>query len=315
MATGYVYHEQFLKHEATGHPESPDRLQAIIIQLQREGLLSQLTSVSAVEAQEEHLLQVHSREMIERLEGAEGKLTAWLDPDTYVTPESSRIARLAAGGGIQLVSEIQEGRIHNGMALLRPPGHHATSTRSMGFCLLNNVAISARYLQRQYDLSRIAIIDWDVHHGNGTQEIFYRDGSVFYFSTHLFPHYPGSGSTEEKGEGEGLGTTLNIPLPKGFSREEYLEIFEEGLQVIHKFQPEFILISAGFDSHAEDYLGGLLLLEEDFAQMTKMVRQLADNCCQGRVASFLEGGYNLEKLASCVSSHLTVLIEEGRGIR
>jgi acetoin utilization deacetylase AcuC-like enzyme len=185
----------------------------------------------------------------------------------------------------------------------------------MGFCLLNNIAIAACYLQSQYNLSRVAIIDWDVHHGNGTQDIFYGDGSVFYFSTHLYPHYPGTGSDGERGEGEGLGTTLNVPLPRGCSREQYMKYFENGLRTIEKFNPDFILISAGFDSHAEDYLGGLLLLEEDFAQMTKMVCEVAGKCCQGKVASFLEGGYNLEKLASSVSSHLAVLIEEGDGKR
>jgi acetoin utilization deacetylase AcuC-like enzyme len=279
-------------------------------ELQQKGFLTQLTRISANEARLEDLLLVHSKDMINRLETATGETTTWLDMDTYVTTGSFPIARLAAGGGIRLVSEIQEGKIQNGMALVRPPGHHATASRSMGFCLLNNIAIAARYLQKNYHLSRICIIDWDVHHGNGTQDIFYDDGSVFYFSTHLYPHYPGTGSAEEKGEGAGRGTTLNFPLPRGFSREQYQELFEKGLQVIQKFRPDFILISAGFDSHAEDYLGGLTLLEDDFSQMTKRICELAEECCSGRVASFLEGGYNHEKLAASVSSHLSVLLDQ-----
>lgn len=308
MATGYVYDDLFLDHYAIGHIESPDRLKAIMQFLEREGTLEKLLHLTTMEASEEDLLLVHSQQMIQRVREAVLRAPTWLDPDTYVSSNSYQIAKYAAGCGIKLVSEIASGNIKNGMALIRPPGHHATASRSMGFCLFNNIAIAARYLQKHYDIKKVAIIDWDVHHGNGTQDIFYRDPSVFYMSTHLYPHYPGTGSKDEKGEGEGKCTTINFPLSYGCSLKSYNDAFEAGMQEIHKFNPDFILISAGFDAHLEDPLGGLPLEEEDFAHLTSQVCQLATERCEGRVASFLEGGYHPESLPASVSAHINALV-------
>lgn len=309
MSTGLIYDPLFLQHAMGGHIESPERLLVIVARLEEEGMLSKLKKIHFAPAREEDLLLVHSGEMIQKVKSVASSGPAWLDMDTYVCPESYKVAIAAVGGGIELVSQIMAGTISNGMALLRPPGHHATAIRSMGFCLFNNIAIAARHLQKKHQVEKIAIIDWDVHHGNGTQDIFYQDPTVFYMSTHLYPHYPGSGASYETGVGKGRGTTLNFPLPHDCTREDYLKIFEEGLQTIEKFEPEFILISAGFDSHTDDPLGGLGLKEEDFELLTIKICQLAQNICKGRVASFLEGGYNLEKLAASVIHHIHGLMQ------
>jgi len=307
--TGYVYDALFLKHFAPGHPESPERLRVIMEKIEKDGLLAKIRHIPATAASEEDLLLVHEQQMIQRVKEASENALTWLDPDTYLSPDSYRAAVCAAGGGIKLVSEIEAGSVSNGIALVRPPGHHATSSRSMGFCLFNNIAIAARYLQKCHSMSKIAIIDWDVHHGNGTQDIFYNDPTVFYMSIHLYPHYPGTGSQQERGTGAGLDSTLNIPLGYGASRDHYLDNFSKGLEQIRNFQPDFILISAGFDSHAHDPLGGLSLLEKDFALMTSQICEVANDTCRGKVASFLEGGYNLEILASSVSAHISALMK------
>ncbi|OGB61313.1 MAG: hypothetical protein A2Y94_10220 [Caldithrix sp. RBG_13_44_9] len=309
MSTGYIYDPIFLQHTVAGHVESPERLQAIMSRLEQDGILSNLKQISFIPAKEENLRLVHTQEMIQRVRSAASKGPSWLDMDTYVSPDSYRVALAAVGGGMELVSQIASGVITNGIALLRPPGHHATANRSMGFCLFNNIALAARYLQKHHQLEKIAIIDWDVHHGNGTQEIFYQDPSVFYMSTHLYPHYPGTGGKLEIGEGKGCSTTLNFPLGHGCTRDQYIKYFDQGLEIIKKFHPDFILISAGFDSHADDPLGGLGLYEEDFGLLTTKICEVAKETCQDRVASFLEGGYNLEKLTASVVHHINALLE------
>lgn len=309
MSTGYIYDPIFLLHTAAGHVESPERLQAIMSRLEQDGILSNLKQIPFIPAKEENLLLVHTQEMIQRVRSAASKGPSWLDMDTYVSPDSYRVALAAVGGGMELVSQIASGSITNGIALLRPPGHHATANRSMGFCLFNNIAIAAKYLQKHHQVEKIAIIDWDVHHGNGTQDIFYQDPSVFYMSTHLYPHYPGTGGKLEIGEGKGRGTTLNFPFGHGCTHYQYMECFDKGVEIIGKYHPDFILISAGFDSHFDDPLGGLCLTEEDFGILTAKICELAKEICQGRVASFLEGGYNLEKLAASVVYHVKALLE------
>lgn len=311
MPTGYVYDNLFLNHYTAGHVESPDRLKSIMSRLESDNLLRMIQHIPYIEATEADLQLVHSKVMIDKVREASKHAPTWLDPDTYVSPNSYQIAAAAAGGGIKLVSEIVAGSVTNGMALIRPPGHHATPTRSMGFCLFNNVAIAARYLQTHHRIEKVAIIDWDVHHGNGTQDVFYDDPTVLYMSTHLYPHYPGTGSEAEQGEENAMGTTRNFPLRFATSVKDYLENFNHGLKEIKTFDPDFILISAGFDSHADDPLGGLSLRENDFALMTKQICKLANETCDGKVASFLEGGYNLDSLASSVAMHIKVLIEEG----
>ncbi len=309
MSTGYVYDDLFLEHYAQGHVESPDRLLAIMKFLKREGILSKMHNIPSQEASTDDLLLVHSQEMVEKVKLASEQAPTWLDPDTYVAPNSYSIAKCAVGSGIKLVSEIEAGRINNGIALIRPPGHHATFRQSMGFCLFNNIAIAARYLIKNCQISKVAIIDWDVHHGNGTQDIFYHDPRVFYMSLHLSPHYPGTGSKNEKGEGKGKNTTVNFPLSYNCSNNEYMDSFDEGLEKIRTFEPDFLLISVGFDSHVDDPLGGLPLNEQDFNIMTSKVCQIAKDMGHGKVASFLEGGYNLHTLASSVSAHLQAFLE------
>jgi acetoin utilization deacetylase AcuC-like enzyme len=201
-----------------------------------------------------------------------------------------------------------QGRIKSAFCAVRPPGHHADSRRAMGFCLFNNVAVAARYLQQHHGLDRILIVDWDVHHGNGTQEIFYEDPTVFYFSTHQYPHYPGTGTEDERGRGAGEGFTLNCPLPAGTGDHVYLEIFEKVLVPAAKgFRPDFVLISSGFDAHRDDPLAGMCLTGHGYAGMTRILRQIADLHCGGRIVSCLEGGYNLEALADSAEAHLEVL--------
>ncbi|MDH4100929.1 MAG: histone deacetylase [Nitrospirota bacterium] len=308
MATGVVYHPDCLLHDTGAHPETSGRLLAILAYLEKTGLRERLTFHEPGPAQEEALLWCHTNRHVETVRQAcEKGGRAYLDPDTPVVPESWQAALLAAGGVMDGLGRIMSGEWVNGMALVRPPGHHATPVRPMGFCLFNNVAIGARYLQKRHGLRRVAIIDWDVHHGNGTQDIFYDDPSVFYLSTHLAHHYPGTGRADETGSGDGRGATHNIPLPHGCDTATFFREIEAGFRLVTAFNPEFILISAGFDSHRDDPLGGLSLTEADFARLTRMIMEIADSCCGGRVFSALEGGYNLSALSHSVAAHLEAL--------
>ncbi len=239
----------------------------------------------------EDIVRCHSPRLIEQLQSLCERGVPFVDLDTVISPESYEVARLAAGAAITGVDQAFEGGAANAFAFVRPPGHHATADRAMGFCLFNNAAIGARYAQARYGAERALIIDWDVHHGNGTQDIFYKDSSVFYFSTHQFPYYPGTGAKGETGDGEGEGTTLNIPLPAHTPAAALREAFTEALRVIEKrFPPDIIIISAGFDSRRGDPLGNLRLEDKDFAEMTKEVMGLAERTASGRVVSILEGG-------------------------
>jgi len=228
--------------------------------------------------------------------------------DTYVSVRSWDVALHTAGGVLNAIDAVLEGRVSNAFCIGRPPGHHATPTRGMGFCIFNNVAIAARYALRKHGVDRVLIADWDVHHGNGTQDIFYTDGAVFFFSTHQYPWYPGTGASSETGEGAGAGMTLNCPFPAGSGRKEILGAFEARLiPAAQKVKPELVLISAGFDSRAGDPLGNFLLTDADFADLTRVVRGIADQYAGGRVVSVLEGGYSLTGLAAAVRSHVQAL--------
>jgi len=291
------------------HPEHEGRLIAIVDHLQKSGLWEKLLHVRPEPAEVRWVQRVHTeahvnfvREMCERGTGV-------LDQgDTRVCKESYEIALLAAGGVLAGIDIVMTGKAKNAFCAVRPPGHHAESSRAMGFCLFNNVAIGARYVQQEYGLGRVAIVDWDVHHGNGTQEIFYEDPSVLYISTHQYPYYPGTGSKEETGEGKGKGFTLNVPLKAGTSDEEYVVLFDQlALPALDAFKPEFILISAGFDAHKDDPLAGILLTEKTYAEITRKVKEIADEYCDGKIVSVLEGGYNLRALPRCVEAHLRVL--------
>lgn len=309
-STGLIYHPDYLLHDTGGtHPESPVRLKAIMNRLEETGFIQRLT-VSPPGPLRPDLLdwiaRVHQPSHVarlERLQPEEG-LTR-IDADTVVSTRSYPVALLAVEGMLAAVDGIMSGRFHQAFCAVRPPGHHAESNRAMGFCLFNNVAIAARYLQKQYGLSRVMIIDWDVHHGNGTQQIFEEDPTVFYFSVHQFPLYPGSGRADERGRGAGEGYTLNCPLPPGQGDEEYITVFERALRpAVAAFKPDFILVSAGFDAHRDDPLANMRVTEEGFGEMTRLVKEWARLHCQGRLLSCLEGGYHLEALARSVERHL-----------
>jgi acetoin utilization deacetylase AcuC-like enzyme len=229
-------------------------------------------------------------------------------PDTGIGPDSYEVALLSVGGVLTAIDKVMMGKISRVFCAVRPPGHHAEKGRAMGFCIFNNVAIGARYLQGKYSLERVLIIDWDTHHGNGTENAFWSDPTVFYISIHQYPHYPGTGSRLEKGIEAGEGYTLNIPLPAGSGNKEYIEAFNELLvPAINTFSPQFILISAGFDAHQDDPLSGMLLTEDGFEEMTRIILQVAQEHCQGRIVSVLEGGYNLIALSRSVERHLYIL--------
>jgi acetoin utilization deacetylase AcuC-like enzyme len=309
MTTALVYDPVFLEHDTRHHPENPDRLRVILSALkQDETLWTRLHHHSPRPVSDEDIMRCHSYRLIQHVRDLCERGIPFVDLDTAICPKSLDVARLAAGAAVVAIDQVFNGEADNAIALVRPPGHHATSSRAMGFCLFNNVAIAARYAQVHYGADRVLIIDWDVHHGNGTQEIFYRDPSVFYFSTHQYPYYPGTGAANERGLDKGEGTTLNIPLAEGTLREAHNEAFLEGLKSIERsFRPDLIIISAGFDSRRGDPLGGLLLEDQDFAEMTKRVMDVADRDGAGRVISVLEGGYNLDTLGETLRTHVEAL--------
>lgn len=309
-STGFVYHADYLKH-CTGlhHPERPARLTAILRLLEKSGVLSRLISIAPYPATAEQLLSVHTQEYLEKVRTFCKDKISYFDSDTSVCKDSFDVACLAAGGVLAACDAVAKQDITNAFCAVRPPGHHASGNRSMGFCIFNNVAIAARYLQNKYSFRKILIIDWDAHHGNGTQEIFYDDPSVFYFSIHQYPHYPGTGSSKETGDEQAKGYTLNLPMMKESGNEDYIREFQEQLiPTVSLFKPDFILISAGFDCHRDDPLADMDITEEGFAQMTQISKDIAKKCCNGRLVSALEGGYNLHSLASSVEAHIRCLL-------
>lgn len=310
--TGLLYDDIYLEHKTTeGHPETPQRLVAIVERLKATGLYSQLLLLSPKTAASEWLIKVHSAQYIQRAKKSCEDNAGYLDSiDTPISPKSYETALAAAGGILSAIDAIMEGKITNAFCAVRPPGHHALEYQAMGFCIFNNIAIGARYIQIKYNLSKILIVDWDVHHGNGTQATFYDDPSVLYFSIHQYPFYPGTGSETEQGSEKGLSYTINVPLPAGSSDDVYLRVFEEKLKpAALAFSPDFVLISAGFDAHKDDPIGGMKLTAQGFAQLTKIVKEIAQKCCEGRLVSVLEGGYHLQGLADSVEAHICVLME------
>ena len=309
--TGIAYNDRFLEHDTgPGHPERPARLSSLVSRLKAEGTWKELQHLIIDPAPEDAILRVHTRDHLESVRSA-CRVTGpsrLEDGDTVVSPGSLDSAFLAAGSVLAAVDAVAGGILENAFCAVRPPGHHAESGRVMGFCLLNNVAIGARYAIERYRYPRVAIVDWDVHHGNGTQEIFYRDRSVFYFSLHQYPFYPGTGAREERGAGDGYEYTLNVPLPAGSGHEEYLAAFRRDiLPAIDGFRPGMIFISAGFDAHRLDPLAGMTLTEESFVEMTRLLKEAARGCCDGRIVSVLEGGYHLDALASSANAHIREL--------
>jgi acetoin utilization deacetylase AcuC-like enzyme len=309
--TGFVYHPDYLNHDmGAGHPESPERLRAIVARLETGGLIGRLTHIKPAPVADEWITLTHEPAYLASLKAkapSSGRVS--LDPDTSISPGSLPAAYMAAGGALAAADAIMAGQVRNAFCAVRPPGHHAERNRAMGFCLFNNVAIAARYLQRRHGVNRVLIVDWDVHHGNGTQQAFYRDPTVLFFSTHQYPHYPGTGGATERGEGQGEGTTINVPMSAGEGDDDYREIFERVLvPAADAFKPDFVLVSAGFDAHREDPLAGMGLTEEGYEALTKIVLDIARRHSQGRVLSCLEGGYNLAALSASVERHLLTML-------
>ena len=299
----------FERHETGMHPESPRRLQSIREELLRTELAEKCEAKETRAATFEELARVHGADYIAAVEAASEAGGKRLDPDTVASQESYEVARLAAGSAIDAVDRVLSGEATRALCLVRPPGHHALPNRAMGFCLFGNISVAAAHARAAHDVDRVLIVDWDVHHGNGTQDIFYADGNVHFLSLHRYPFYPGTGAAEETGTGEGLGATFNVPLRFGVSREDYAAAFIRGLdEAAERCQPELILISAGFDAHAADPIGSLGLESEDFGEMTHVVCDAAAQYCGGKVVSLLEGGYNVEKLAESVAIHLERLL-------
>jgi acetoin utilization deacetylase AcuC-like enzyme len=283
---------EFLGHNPGRHPENPERLRAIERELARENMLAGRPEVPFGKASDAAITRIHRPEYLRSLEEIAASGGAWLDLDTMVAPDSVHVARLAAGAAIAAVDATLSGQVRRAFALVRPPGHHATPARGMGFCLLNNIAIAAAHALAQ-GIARLAIVDWDVHHGNGTQEAFYEDDRVFFASIHQSPLFPFSGAATERGAGRGTGTTLNIPLPPGQDDAVYQRLLRERiLPRIAEFHPDLILVSAGFDAHAADPLGGMLLTTRGFGELARLVVETANQVSQGRLVAVLEGGYD-----------------------
>jgi acetoin utilization deacetylase AcuC-like enzyme len=310
MKVGYVYDPVYLEHDTGQHPENASRLEAIMSRLEESGLKKKLYHIPPRPATIEELALVHHEEYIAYVQAVAKSGGGWLDPDTVVSPGSYKAALYAAGGLIR-ATEVVMNEGGSAYALVRPPGHHATATQAMGFCLFNNVAIAARWAINSFNLERIAIIDFDVHHGNGTQDTFYSDPKVLYVSTHEFPLYPGTGGLEETGSGQAKGTTVNIPLPAGSGDDHYLQVFGEVIvPIVKRFGPQLILVSAGYDGHWSDRLAMMDLSVTGYARMTGIIKGLADELCGGHLVLTLEGGYPLTTLAASVKATFDVLLGE-----
>ncbi len=311
--TGIVRDNRYMEHfMGEGHPECPERLEAIYQMLDQD-MKDILVNVPVREAEESELLYVHSPHYIDHIAATEGVDLTYLDADTQASAGSYRAALLAAGGVCEAVRMVDAGEIDNAFALVRPPGHHAEKSRAMGFCIFNNAAIAAMYARKDLGYDRVLIVDWDVHHGNGTQHSFYRDSSILYFSTHQYPHYPGTGSYGEAGAGEGEGYTLNIPLPTGYSDGDFVSIYNRVLKpVALEYKPDLILVSAGFDIYYKDPLSSMNVTPDGFAGLTRLLMDLADECCKGRLVITLEGGYHINGQRDSVKAVLQELADVNR---
>jgi acetoin utilization deacetylase AcuC-like enzyme len=309
VKAGLVYDPIYLEHDTGDHVENSRRLVEAMSYLKETGTKAKLISLPARPASLEEVEMIHAPEYISYVKSKAENGGGWLDPDTVMSPKSYAAALYAAGGVLAAVEAVMNGKVDDAFALVRPPGHHATHDRAMGFCIFNNVAIAGEFALRKFNLNRVLIADFDVHHGNGTQDAFYSDPKVLYFSTHQYPFYPGTGWMDETGTGAGEGTTVDFPMAAGWGDEEYLRAFNEVLApVARRFQPQLILVSAGFDAHWADQLAMMRVTITGFAQMAMMLKELAAELCQGRLVFSLEGGYNLRVVASSIKAVFDVLL-------
>lgn len=311
-STAVFYDPIYLEHDTGfGHPERAERLEAAMGMLRESGLADRVRMLSPRDATVEEINLVHPVGYIEMVRKTAESGGGWLDADTHVSPRSYAAALRSAGALLDGLERIFSGEIANAFCLVRPPGHHATAGRAMGFCLFNNNAVAARFALRRLGVSRVFILDWDAHHGNGIQDIFYQDDQVLYVSLHQYPHYPGSGSSGETGAGKGKGYTVNFPLPARSGEEVYLAAFDRViLPIAEQFRPELVLVSAGYDGHFSDLLCSMLLRGSSYAEMTGRLKDLAERHCGGRMLAALEGGYNLDGIAVSIADTIAVMAGE-----
>ena len=306
--TGYISDPFYLKHKNEPHPENPGRLNAIQKNIESSKYYNNLTLIQPRKATLEDIAKVHGTGYIRSVEDSCRNGVRNLDADTVISSDSYQAALLSAGAGLEALDKILEGTVGNAFCAVRPPGHHAEQNKAMGFCLFNNVGVIARYAQDVKNIQKIFIFDWDVHHGNGTQHSFYKDSSVYYSSIHQYPFYPGTGSVDETGTGDGLGSNLNLPMRAYSCDADYINAIEHKLiPVIQKFNPDLIIISAGFDAHENDPLAQINLSTDCYGKMTQKLMEIANDVCNGRILSMLEGGYDYSALADSVKLHVETL--------
>jgi len=305
---GFVYDPLFLEHDTGAHPENPSRMRATLALLEESGILRQLTRIGARDATADELALVHASEYVEAVRRAAGQGGGWVDPDTLITPRSYDVTARVVGGTLAALDAVVRGDVGSAFCLVRPPGHHATPVQAMGFCLFNHVAVAAAYARERHGVRRVAIVDYDVHHGNGTQDAFYADGAVLYVSTHEYPFYPGTGAAGETGEGRGAGANINIPLPAGCGDREYRRAFEQVvLPALRRFRPELLLVSAGYDAHYADDIAYEDLSVDGYGALVSMLKDAAAELCGSRAVFALEGGYHLTALPWCVRRTIELL--------
>jgi acetoin utilization deacetylase AcuC-like enzyme len=309
MPTGVVYHPIYLEHDLRGHPENRQRLKAVLRVLEERGMWPRLTPIEALPITPERLYRAHEARYVEQVQRLAERGGGHLDMDTYVGSASYDAALMAAGGLVEATRAVLDGEVDNAFALVRPPGHHALRNRGMGFCLFNNVAVAAHYALAERGIDRVLIFDFDVHHGNGTQDEFEADPAAMYISTHQYPHYPGTGHWNETGHGAGEGSIVNVPLGAGVGDNAFARILAEIVApAAWRFQPQLLLISAGYDAHWDDPLAYLQLSIEGYTRIARALKELAEELCEGRLVITLEGGYHLEALSYSVLNTFAVLL-------